>query len=119
MRTVTVDKGLLRETLEKNRDAHVTEFNQAQVKYRERVIEALDRNLADAKAGRPIVTRISLPVPEDHTDDYQAAIDALAWEVSDTVELDDYEFNTLVRNQWRWAAAFAANTQAYTVGALA
>lgn len=118
MNKIRVKKSHLLLALQENRDEHREEFAKAQTRYRERVIEALDTNLASAKAGRKIITYIRLPVPEDHTEDYDAAIEALEWEVADEVELDQREFNTLVRNQWSWAEAFASNTQAYTTGAL-
>lgn len=111
-----VKKGELLETLTANRDAHREEFLQAQAKYRERVIEHLDARLAEIRNGSKIDVYISLPVPEDHTDDYQAVIDGLEWDTRDEVELNTREFNTLVRNQWAWAPSFAANTQAYTTG---
>lgn len=116
MDTYTVKKKRLLKKLIKNRDAHRAEFLQAQGKFRERVVEHLDRHLQDARDGKKIRLYVSLPEPEDHTDDYQAAIDGLDWEIAEEVELDYRQFNQLVRNRWAWRESFASNTQAYTTG---
>ena len=113
---IKVEKARLLATLKENREAHREEFLAAQEKFRERVIEALDQRLAEAKKGSKVDLYIRLPEPEDYTYKYDAAIAALDWMIGDEVTLDDHEFKQLVLNQWEWAAAFAGNTQAYTSG---
>ena len=116
MDTYTVKKSRLLKKLKKNRDAHRAEFLRAQVKFHDRVIEAFEARLAEARNGTKVRLYIDLPEPVDYTDTYQAAIDGLEWEVAEEVELSKREFNQLVRNQWEWADNFRANTQAYTTG---
>lgn len=113
MRTVTVNKSALIETLTENRDSHRETFLRAQEIYRTRVIEELDRRLAEVRRGAPISLGFRLPEPVDYTEEYDAVLSALEWEVADEVELDEEEFRQLVLNQWRWASTFAANTQSY------
>lgn len=113
MNTITVNKARLIETLIHNRDEHRSIFEKAQEVYRERMIEELDRALSEAKAGRKIIRAFSLPVPEDHTEDFTTAIEMMDWETGDEVELDQLTFQTYVQNQWRWAASFAGSTQVY------
>ncbi len=116
MNTITVNKERLMETLDVNRAEHRVIFEKAQAAYREKVIEALDRALDDAKNGRELRTYIHLPVPEDHTDDFDRAIQMMQWAVGDEVELDEDDFQCYVQNQWGWRASFAANTQSYVAG---
>lgn len=113
MNTITVNKQRLIETLVHNKDEHRAIFEKAQEVYRQRMVEELDRALAEAKAGRKIVRAFSLPVPEDHTDDFTTAIEMMEWETADEVELEQSDFQCYVQNQWRWRASFAGNTQAY------
>jgi len=114
MNTITVNKANLIETLILNRDEHRAIFEKATTAYRAKVIEALDRALADAKAGGDLRTYINLPVPEDHTDEFDTAIAMLEWDTADTVELTRGEFQQYVENQWGWRASFAANTMSYS-----
>lgn len=113
MKNVTVNKAHLIDTIKENRDEHRGIFEAAQVKYREKVIALLDQRLADARHGRPIVLHFGLPEPVDYTEEYNAALAALDWEVADQVTLDESEFRQLVLNEWRWAQHFAANSASY------
>lgn len=113
MNSITVRKDRLIETLIQNRDEHRAIFEKAQEVYRERMIEELDRALADARAGRKIARQFHLPVPEDHTEDFDTAIQMMEWETGDTIELEQHDFQCYVQNQWRWRASFAGNTEAY------
>lgn len=113
MDTITVNKNDLLHTLRENRDAHRDTFLTAQDAYRTAVIAELDRMLHEAKAGMPIKRAITLPVPEDHTEDFDTAIQMLEWDTGDVVELTHREFQQYVQNKWGWLASFAANTQSY------
>lgn len=113
MKTITVSKADLIKTLEENRGEHMEQFTKAQEAYRTAVIDVLDSRLQQARSGGPIRTFIDLPEPRNYTDSYTSAIKALEWEVNDTVELDQAEFNRLVLNNWEWAQNFAATTQSY------
>jgi hypothetical protein len=116
MNTVLVEKARLLETLRINRDEHRAIFEKAQEVYRDRMIEELDRALGEAKAGRKIVRAFALPVPEDHTADFDTAIAMVEWEVGSTVALEQHDFEQYVLNQWHWRASFAANTGSYLAG---
>jgi hypothetical protein len=116
MKEVTVNKEALIAQITENRDAHREVFLRAQEVYREKVIALLDERLAAARKGDKIDLHFRLPVPEDYTHEYDMAISQLEWEEADTVTLDKTTFQELVLNEWRWAGAFAANTQSYVAG---
>lgn len=115
MNSVTVKKAELLATLQENRASHRETFEKAQVIYREQMISELDRAITEAREGRAIKRAFALPVPEDHTDDFDTVIQMLRWEVEDEVELQYQEFRQYVLNEWGWARTFAANTQSYLV----
>ena len=117
MDSITVNKQNLIETLRGNRDQHRDIFEQAQVVYRAKVIEELDRALDDAKNGRKVIRFINLPEPEDHTADFDTAIDMLEWDTADTVTLDRRDFKRFVQNKWEWEASFAGTTMTYAAEA--
>lgn len=109
---ITVKKDDLIERLKANRDAHRAEYDAACSVYRERCIEEIEHMLADARSG-VIRRNLTLPIPEEHTEDYDRAIDMLEWAQSDTIDLTQQEFATLVRNQWGWLQSFTSNTSSY------
>jgi hypothetical protein len=114
MDNITVDKADLIATLRDNRDKHRDLFDKAQVVYREKMIEELDRALAEAKAGRKIRRAFTLPTPENHTEDFDTAIQMLEWEAEDYVSLSMRDFMRYVQNRWEWERSFAANTESYS-----
>lgn len=113
MQTITVKKQDLYQTIRENRDSHRETFLAAQVKYRERVVEELDRRLENARNGRKIDLVFRLPEPEDYTSHYDTALAMLEWEIGEEVELEREDFDRYVLNKWEWARHFAANTQSY------
>jgi len=113
MDPVTVKKTDLLETLRRNRDEHRDLFLKAQKAYRKRWIKELERKLKEARNNEEIVQAIALPVPEDHTDDFDTVIQMLEWDQNDTLEISYRDFLTYVRNDWGWKVSFAANTESY------
>jgi hypothetical protein len=113
MQEITVEKTALIAKLQSNRDEHRSMFIKAQERYREAMIAELDRALQEARNGDKIRRAFSLPVPEDHTEEFNTAIEMLQWETGDEVQLDQHDFQRYVQNRWQWAASFAANTQSY------
>jgi len=114
MNTITVNKASLIKTVRENRKVHRKQFLEAQVKYRERVIEELDARLLEARRPGGIINLgFHLPEPEDYTHTYDTALAMLKWEVGDEVQLDEQTFEQLVLNKWRWSSIFAATTLSY------
>lgn len=113
MQTITVSKERLLSTLKTNRDEHEGLFIKAQEVYREKFIEALERRLADARAGGKVSTFFNLPEPVNYTDEFDKAIGMVEWAEGATIEMTERDFQRFVRNQWEWAAAFEANTKSY------
>ena len=113
--SVTINKADLADVLTQNRNSHRKKFLAAQEVYRATVIELLDQRLADARAGKKIDLAFRLPVPEDHTADYNRELRMLEMEITNTVTLKDWEFKQLVMDQWDWTPAFAATTAVYAV----
>lgn len=111
----TINKSELRTVLVQNREGHREKFLAAQEAYRARVIFILDAKLKDAREGRDIDLAFRMPVPQDHTDDYDREIRMLDMEVGDTVVLREHEFDQLVMDNWSWTPAFAATNAVYAV----
>lgn len=116
MRTITVDKAQLLAKLGANRAAHAATFQLAIEKYREQAIEHFERYVKAIKAGGDVPRVLPLPQPEEHTEDYDRAIEMLKWHQGDTIQLDEGEFRQYVHDDWGWARSFLSNTTSYTNG---
>jgi hypothetical protein len=117
MQNITVDKAELIAKIQQNREEHKALYEEAVVVYRQRAIEEIEKVLAEAKRGDKIRHAFALPVPEEHTEDFDRALEMLEWEQGNSIVLAEYEFAQLVQNEWGWARNFAANTTSYTTGA--
>lgn len=115
MDDISVDKASLIEKLVVNRDEHKAIFEDANTNYRQKCVEALLARAEEIQNGGNIDTGFFLPKPEDHTSDYDDAIEALKWEKEDTVMIDRHlEFAQWVLNKWGWDRSFTQNTKSYS-----
>lgn len=114
MRTIIVLKDELREIVQANRDEHRNDFLEAQEKFRERVVEELERRLEDARQGRQVDMAIRLPVPEDHTADYDRVLRMLDISVGDTIELEEDDVACYVQDDWAWKRAWISTMSNYS-----
>lgn len=112
---IRVDKNKLLKTLKKNRDAHREVFEKAMDAYKTKAIEMLNDHIERIKANAPERVVISLPMPEDHTDDYDHAIEMIEWSLDDELWLDTSEFATYVRDDWGWMKQTTATAAFYGV----
>lgn len=111
--TVVVQKDKLVETLTTNRDAHRAIFEEALEGYKTRSVELLEEHIERIRKGKVERILVSLPLPEDHTDDYDRALTSLDWSIFDEVELSMREFDQYVRDNWTWKQEFTATTSLY------
>lgn len=110
---IRVNRQDLIEKITASRDEHKSIFDQAQVEYRKKVIEVLDRRLKAARDGGKINTYIQLPEPVDYSARFDEVLEQLRWDTRDEIDLPPIDFNRFVLNQWEWRQEFAANTASY------
>ena len=114
MKTITVNKKDLLDKLRENRDGHRATYEEAVEAYRAKAIEVFEQNIREVREGKPVRQYLELPVPEDHTSDYERVIAMLEWDEGEKVELTESEFRQYVQDNWGWAQSFMANTMSYT-----
>jgi hypothetical protein len=95
------------------RSKHRKIFEEAVENYKSQVLEELEDFAERVKRGERIRIVSTLPVPEEHTDDYDMVLDMLCMTTDKTIELTEEQFNTYVRGRWHWMASFASNTMSY------
>lgn len=114
MDSTLVEKQKLIDTLTTNRGNHRAIFEQALVGYRARAIELLEEHIARISAGKVEKVEVYLPIPEDHTEDYDRAVELLQWETRDKIMLSRRDFETYVLDRWTWMNEFNTTSQQYT-----
>lgn len=142
-RTVTVSREKLLSTLKENREKHAREYQESVAGYKVLAKERLQKKLSWArktlKANFDEVSRkidefdldddenpltdtvsmlssvsFSLEVPRDHTKSYDVAISMAEWEVGDTIELTQSQFQCFVLDDWDWKKKFSVMNKLYT-----
>lgn len=113
MNTVVVDKTKLLEQLEANRDAHRDVFIEALAGYKAKVLELLEEKIERVRKNAVERVYIDLPMPEDHTEDYDRAIATLKWTLLDEVTLTIQEFDMYVRDSWGWKRQWTTSNSVY------
>ena len=111
------NRAQLLDIIRKNREEHHDIFLEAQEGYRHQVVEALERNLKDAREGREIRAFVNLRAPVDQTKDYDRAIRMFELSVDTNIELDETQFANYIMDEWGWTQNFLATNSAYSVTA--
>lgn len=115
MRQIKVNKASLLEIIKKNREEHRGMVEEAQKKFREVAIKALDITLRAALNGKAFELRnlSALFVPEDHTRDYDRSIQMLEMSVEVEVMVSEQEFQNYVQDIWGWSRDWAMKNCTY------
>ena len=113
METVLVSKDKLLKKMRENRAKHREQFEAALAGWQQTVLEALEQAVEDARDGKKYPTAFHLPQPQDHTDEYTDAIEAIEWNEEEQIELDRHEFRQFVRDDWGWKRDFLTSNSAY------
>lgn len=131
MKEVNVRKDDLLEVLKENREKHYDLYEKALKGYKDKVREELndalerarervDEYLTKVEAGQVldislyVGPRANLPMPKEHTEDYDRAIKMVEMSVDDTLELTEVEFAELVMDDWGWKSQFIQTSTSYT-----
>lgn len=113
MKSIQVQKTRVLEVLRNNRVKHRDIFLEACEGYRKKATEELDKLLSEIKQGRLPVISIVLPLPEDHTREYDRAIGMLEMSMTDIVELTEEDYKRYVQDDWTWKRQFLMRNTAY------
>ncbi len=111
---VLLNKERLLETVRENLATHREKFEEAMDGYKLKAIGLLSEHIQRIRDNAPEKVFIQLPMPEDHSRDYERVIEMLEWSQDDTLELDESEFATYVLDQWGWQEGFAQTYAMYS-----
>lgn len=114
MRTITVNVRELIDTLAENAEGHKATFDAAMEVFEVQAIKVLQEQIETIREGGLPDRYLRLPVPEEHTKDYERALQMLEWHQEQTIELTEAEFAQYVQDDWGWRQSFLSNTASYT-----
>lgn len=113
MREVNVAKDKLIERVTANRNEHRTVFEKAIGGYSVAAVTFFEDQIDKAREGKQFSAFFQEPIPEDHSDDYDAALDMLEMSDDDIITLTAQEFRQYVRDDWGWKRAWTETTSNY------
>jgi hypothetical protein len=99
--------------LKENKNKHHTNFVEAVAKYKIKAVEVLKENIDNISSGKKLRIFFTLPVPEEHTKDYDRAIHSLELDARDEIKLTEQDARCYVDDQWGWSDSYFANTSSY------
>ena len=112
--------------LKANRETHQQTYELARDGFRKQAIEMFKKELHLAESGWEFRSRVYLEPPEDHTKDYDNAIEMLDMALKAvstdvlpgdaTITVTRKDFACYVRDDWGWKEAWFANASGYTIG---
>ena len=110
--TITVNKSELLAALKENRAKHGATYEKAKAGYIRVTMKQIEGYLTRLADGE-LLERAFIPAPpDDHTADYDVAIDMMVWNTDDKIELDQQQFRQYVKDDWGWKDSWmVSNTQ--------
>ena len=111
--TVVMNREKLIAKLAENKAKHREAFDLALEGYREKNIQLLEEHLDRLRKGSKEAVFVHLPLPEDHTADYDALIDALSVQSFDQVALPMEDWRCYYRDEWVWKRNWTTSNSDY------
>jgi hypothetical protein len=109
-----ISKVELLDVIKGNKDKHRDIFLKAIIGYREEALRLLEKMIEKLKSGKTIDQFINLPVPVDHTPEYNRAIKMIEMDVRGEIELEEEEFAQFVMDDWQWKREWIGTVSNYT-----
>ncbi len=110
---VLMDRFRVLAIVKDNRARHRDIFEEAMEGYRRRAIEILEEHIQRIKDKDMEQVNVALPMPEDHTDDYDRVISMLEDNLAGTVVLDERDYKTFILDDWGWKREWTATNTMY------
>jgi hypothetical protein len=104
----------LKVVIHMNRQKHREIFELALKGYHAEMLKQLERWTDEIRRGKVHKQYVSLPIPQDHTKEYDKVLKMLEMTVDKTIEMSESDFAQYVMDDWAWKREFAATASNYT-----
>jgi hypothetical protein len=108
-----INKEQLLAVVTKNMNGHRDLFLKAVDGYQIEAIKMLKEHISAIKADKLYPIMINLPVPEDHTKDYERVVKMIEMDKRNDIELTEQEFKMYVMDDWNWKDQWTTSNFAY------
>ena len=113
MKEVKVKVATVLKIVRGNKEKHDIILKSALEAYWEKAEDILKKCLLDIEKKKTINQYLDLPVPTNHSADYDRVIRMMELSVDKNVILDDVSFSKFILNNWDWKQEFIRITTAY------
>ena len=97
-REINIKKAELIEKIKANKEAHIKDYEEAVIAYRNKAAEAIAKAQQDLSDGSLKIV-ISLVTPVNRADEYDKVIEMFNWETKDEIVINQEEFNEYVHDE--------------------
>ncbi len=112
--TTTVDRSKLLNALRKNRDNHAGMCAEARAGFAAEAKRVFADRIKAIESGNLTKLSIRLEPPEDHTAEYNTAIQMAEWSTENTITLTSDEFRNFVMDEWDWLGLWLVQNRNYS-----
>jgi len=118
---VQVDTKKLLETLKKNRETHIADYQKARIAFKEAAIKKAKAALKDAEGinlDKKDLATISFHItpPVEYTKEYDRAIGMLSLHTEPNITIDSGSYSKFVDDEWEWKNTFRHSNESYALG---
>jgi hypothetical protein len=103
----------LLQIVKKNREGHRALFLKAVDGYQVTALGVLKEHIKQIKENKLYQVYFNLPVPEDHTNDYDRVIRMIEMDTREELELTEQEFKMYVMDDWSWKDQWSTSNSVY------
>lgn len=112
--TTTIKTQDLLRTLKLNKERHKAIVDEARAGYLKKAKEAIKERMSQLDSGKIVSLSFNLTPPQDHTEDYEVAIEMFTAHTEDTVTLSTQQFRELYLDKWNWKRQFLVGNAMYS-----
>ena len=114
---VSINKDVLFQILNDNLTKHKKEYEEAVKVWRAKFAVEINKTVDRINNGeKPFRFYSQLPVPEEHSKDYERVIRMVSMDTRDILVLNEKEASMYLDDDWDWRPSFDANTSTYNSG---
>lgn len=118
-RSVNVDRSKLLDALKTNREIHKTEYAQALIAFKTRLLADLEAALLKVDEAEPAKLKnfeLDVDFPMNHDQEFGDIIDMLEHSTDSVINIDSESFKAYFNNEWNWSHSFKNSISNYASG---
>jgi hypothetical protein len=116
---ITANKAEILDKLRKNRETHAAEAAEAREGFKKKAAAELHKRARLIAKGKSHDVFFNLPYPQDYTEKYDSTIRMLELHQSETIALDESQYQQYVEDNWSWTGHYVGSNAMYSASVAA